>query len=393
MAVGVETLGLVLLGLASEDLAVEVLLHPLVAVIDQELLEAVDLKHLEAVEVQQTQRPRTRSTAHGRRDALGNAAREPVEERRVELLRQRSSQRGHLVLVALAEVALPLGTAEADGRLGLREEGEDVHLRHAQERGDVAQRLPLRFSAPRGAAPICQEGHGRDEAADLDDLGEPQARGEEALDEPLEAFQAHLGIWSIVQAWRRRQRRAADADELGPLGCIRQPAPECARRRGATGQSAQRGAKQVENVVGPLALRQISGHSRGLQHVGLQRRAQHLAILRHMHLHELAEARGVRVLPGLRVAEGRQDRGALLQALPDVVRRGVAHRQEPQHRPRRLRLASAALAGDKQGVPLAIVGKGGRGRCIEVRGLRRSARGVARGDLLAEGAHILVGVH
>mmetsp|Transcript_88350 Transcript_88350/g.229217 ORF Transcript_88350/g.229217 Transcript_88350/m.229217 type:complete len:259 (+) Transcript_88350:267-1043(+) len=53
LAITIETLCLILFRLACEDLAVEKLLHSLIAIVYEELLEAVGIEHLEAVQVQE----------------------------------------------------------------------------------------------------------------------------------------------------------------------------------------------------------------------------------------------------------------------------------------------------------------------------------------------------
>mmetsp|Transcript_123863 Transcript_123863/g.396524 ORF Transcript_123863/g.396524 Transcript_123863/m.396524 type:complete len:749 (-) Transcript_123863:3-2249(-) len=388
LAVAVQTLRQVLLCLAQEDLAVEQLLQTLVAVVDQELLEAVRGEDLEAVEIQQPQEPAASlgRGIGGRRDAAAHEAREPTEESGVQLLGQRCPQRGRLPLAALpVEALLPRG---AHGHFRLGQEGLQLSLPDAQQLRRQARRLP-------GGLGVGDHRHGGDEAATLGDLVGPHTRAEQALDQALEARQCATHVLpSAAQEPRRRgQCWPGDTRELRPLRSLRKLRPEGCLGRCPRRQRRQGGAQEVEHVVRSLACHQVAGDAGRLQHVRRQGRPNHLAVRGEVHLDELPEPRGVRVLPGLGVAEGLQHRRAPQQALPHVVRAGVAHGQELQHSPRGLGFPRPALAGDEQGVAAAGVVRQRRlHRREEVRRRRGRRRSVPRDGLRTEGPDIAVGV-
>ena len=100
--VPVEALGLVLALLRLEHKVVEVLLEPLVRVVDEQLLEGVDREDLEAEDVQQADGRAFRLAVFRRvaRRLEGDVAavHEVVEERAVQRLEQRVARaRGRLV--------------------------------------------------------------------------------------------------------------------------------------------------------------------------------------------------------------------------------------------------------------------------------------------------------
>mmetsp|Transcript_104114 Transcript_104114/g.299273 ORF Transcript_104114/g.299273 Transcript_104114/m.299273 type:complete len:440 (-) Transcript_104114:158-1477(-) len=370
LAIGVQTFGRVLLRLPSKHLAVEELLQTLVAIVYQKLLEAVGSENLESVQIQEAQSTATRALRRWR-DSLHHAPSEPSEQRRVKFLCESRAHRGDLPLAPLA-VDL-FASTNAHRHLGLQKEGPQLLLLDAQHRRRRLRRRRAVGTRPNLGGFVCEHGRSRNEAADLDDLGEARARADEPLHDAREPLQALLGARPVAAGQPRRglQQAAALREELGPLLALRQPRPKGPGRHLPAGHRKNGGTQQVENVIGPFALRQVTGDSGGLQHVRAQSGTHHLAVCGQVHLDELAEARGVRVLPGVRVPEGLQHGRAPQQALTDVVRGGVTHGEELQNPLGGLRLPRAALARDQNRM-LRTLGRQGRGdRGVKMRGARR----------------------
>jgi hypothetical protein len=217
-------------GLQGEDLAVEELLQPLVAVVDQQLLEAVvRAKDLEAVQVQQPQLPSRRpgGLGIGGRKAPGYEPREPGEEGRVELLGQGLPQGLPLPLRTRALQPLPPGA-----HVGLldREEPGELRLLDTEQRSRARPRL--RHGADHGHEP-----------QDLAELLRRTAARQHALAQDLEQLQgARGGRFVEPQGY-----------ELQPLRRGLEPAPEGIRPRSAAPgrQGPQRGPASSELRVLP----------------------------------------------------------------------------------------------------------------------------------------------
>ena len=323
-----DALLLVQVLLRLEDELEEELLQLLVGKVDAELLEGVDRERLEAVDVEQPDELGRLGRLAADRDV--DLVDDVVEELRVHRLGQRVARQHRL-----------LARERHHRRLAARRERAHaqrlLHLRRAKE---AAELLEARAAARRGRRGVlalelgvAQVEQPRDHARDRVLLGGVHADVGHGLRELLPRV-------NVLDA------------RHGELAALLQ-VPEGLRAAAEPHRRVALVARDhvVEDVVVALALA-LEGHARLLEQVLLRRRAEHLALLAHRDLDELAEARRVVVARRLRVAEGlehrvglQDDGGEVVELVAALLRaeRQVAHQVLVG-----LGLARARLAADHE---------------------------------------------
>mmetsp|Transcript_17422 Transcript_17422/g.38376 ORF Transcript_17422/g.38376 Transcript_17422/m.38376 type:complete len:1202 (-) Transcript_17422:85-3690(-) len=396
-----QALALVERLLRDEDVLDEVLLEPLVGEVDAQLLEGIQREALEAVDVEDADvvpLALAGLVGHLRAElleAVVDALHGELEETLVEGLDE-AEQR--LAELRLAAGDLVEGVAAGDGHLLARQTGLELVRVHAQHLGSVADALlvdlhhllvivvrllGVRDLVLRDVAEVDDAGEDVQHGVDV---GLLEADGLQAIAEPLE-------VLGVVLLGDLRRRGAVRQQPVALLGVEQELVLEPLL--------ASAVEHLVEAVVGALAgavhhdagaLQQVRGDAR--VHEGARAVEEDAVVL--------AEARGVRVPHGHRVAERLQDRLRLQDARLDLrgeVIRGPRGVGKVVHDDLgSLRLASAALAGDEQAlVPLLA-------HQSAVRGVRDGVRVRGQGtDVLAavplalllaiQALDLLVGVH